>query len=94
MPSGYEGVLDETLFRQNNAAVLVPLISIDDICTDQFSYEQWKSNSQMRPTAEMSLFRVLKTCREHPLRRDAEENKNVFRTIAALETYLETADMI
>lgn len=82
------------LFRQNAAVVRAPLISIDDISTDQFSYEYWNGVDQTRPTVEKSLLRILRVWKEQPKPRDAEENKSLSRTIATVELFLETADML
>lgn len=82
-----------TLFRQNTAVVQAPLISIDDISTDQFCYDHWNGVDQNRPTVEMSLLRILRTCREQPETRDTEGYKSLSRTIETIDSFLETADM-
>lgn len=82
------------LFRQNTAVIRAPLISVDDISTDHFSYEHWNGVDQTRPTVEMSLVRILRVCREQPKPRGTEENKSLSRTIATAEMFLETADIL
>lgn len=82
------------LFRQNTAVVRAPLINIDDISTDHFRYEHWNGVDQARPTVEKSLLRILRVCKEQPKPKDTEENKSLSRTIATIEMFLETADML
>eukprot|EP00177_Eucheuma_denticulatum_P001308 GFKZ01002370.1.p1 GENE.GFKZ01002370.1~~GFKZ01002370.1.p1 ORF type:complete len:397 (+),score=32.53 GFKZ01002370.1:1238-2428(+) len=82
-----------TLFRQNTAVVQAPLISIDDVSTDQFCYDNWNGVDQNRPTVEMSLLRILRTCKEQPEPRDTEGYKSLSRTIETIDSFLETADM-
>lgn len=82
------------LFRQNEAVVRTPFISIDDVSTDHFEYETWKGVDQNRPIVELSLVRMLNICKERPLTVDVEENKANAETIAKFETFLDTADMM
>lgn len=82
-----------TLFRQNTAVVQAPLISIDDLSSDQFSFEQWSIRDQNRPTAEMSLLRVLRNIKEQPLPKGIEEYKSLSDTVETLEMFMETAYM-
>lgn len=83
-----------SLFRQNSAVVRAPLINIDDISTDQFTFDHWQGSDSSRPTAELSILRMVQTAQERPLPSDIEENKVLSHTIRTLETFLDTADMI
>lgn len=83
-----------TLFLQNIAVVRAPLISIDDISSDQFAFENWNSGERNRPTVEMSLLRVLQKVKEQPVPRGAEEYKSLSHTTGTVEAFLETADML
>lgn len=94
IPGQYMNDTISTLFRQNSAVVQAPLINIDDIATDQFTYDQWQGGHQSRPTAELSILRMVRTSKEQPLPRDVEESKSLSQTIGTLETFLETADMM
>lgn len=81
------------LFRQNDAVVRVPLINIDDISTDMFHYDEWKGSDHTRPTVELSLVRIINRYKEKPLTRDVEDARGITRTLATLETFLDTVDM-
>lgn len=94
IPGQYMNDTISTLFRQSTAVVQAPLINIDDISTDQFTYDQWQGADQSRPTAELSILRMVRTSKEQPLPRDIEESKGLSQTIGTLETFLETADMM
>lgn len=83
-----------TLFRQNSAVVRAPLINIDDISTDQFTYDHWQGSDPSRPTAELSILRMVQTSEERSLPNDAEESKVLINTTHTLQAFLDTADMI
>lgn len=82
------------LFRQNAVVVRSPLVNVDDLLTDMFDYEQWKSNDTSCPTVEQSLVRIVNVCKERPLTKDVEDVKCRWRTIGTLETLLDTADLL
>lgn len=80
------------LYRQNTVVVQAPLISIDDISTDQFSYDKWRKNDISRPTVEMSFLRMLRVSKERPQIRDNEESAHFSNKLSAIETFLEMVE--
>ncbi|PXF40344.1 Serine/threonine-protein kinase pakF [Gracilariopsis chorda] len=88
----YRQDIISSLTLRNDVAIQAPLISIDDYSTDLFSYDQWNGADQDRPTVELSIARMLANCKQKPLSVDVEENKGMQKTIATLETFLDTVD--
>ncbi|KAI0560483.1 hypothetical protein FGB62_112g07 [Gracilaria domingensis] len=88
----YRQDIINTLCLKNDVAIQAPLISIDDYATDLFSCDQWSGMDPYRPTVELSLARMLANCNQRPLTVDVEKNKGMQRTIATMQTFLDTAD--
>lgn len=79
------------LYAENLVSVRVPLLCIDDVSTDFFSWQAWKGGNDARPTVEWSFVNMLRQCKGMPLTKDCEQNNSLHCIIDKLDTFLDTA---